>query len=348
MTVTVEDIREGRPAGWWARAGAFSIDVLFGLGLLATILMIGWSAPAWGFWVCMTLGAAVLLAVLANRTLLPAVTGWSLGRSVFGIRVVRRDGRQPGPWRLLVRDIAHLADTVTLFLGWLWPLIDSRGRTFADLLTGTEADQVDGSIPDRARLAERFVAGVAAASVVVAGLGYALVYRPHRATEQSRAQISVDGPKIVADMLSYTVKAVDDDFAAAQRLVTDGYRPELIKQQESVRKLGLVDNEFWSSNNAVLSASENRATMLLLLQGQRGVAPKQRFVTASVRASFEKSGDQWLGSDLTVLSPPKPSGPTPPANPAPASPAPASPAPKSPAPTATKPPAPAAPKGPGR
>lgn len=331
MTVTVDDARDGRPAGWWARAGAFSIDVLFGLGLLATILLIGWSAPSWGFWVCMILGAAVLLAVLANRTLLPAVTGWSLGRSLFGIRVVRRGGQPLGPWRLLVRDIAHLVDTVPLFLGWLWPLIDAHGRTFADLITGTEVDEVDGAIPDRGRLAERFVAGVAAASVVVAGLGYALVYRPQRAADQARAQISVDGPKIVADMLSYTVKAVNDDFAAAQRLVTDGYRPELIKQQESVRKLGLVDNEFWSSNNAVLSATEDRATMLLLLQGQRGVQPKQRFVTASVRASFEKSGDQWLISDLTVLALPKPSGPAPPANPAP-KPPPANPAPKPPAP----------------
>ena len=207
--------------------------------------------------------------------------------------------------------------------------INMRRKGFALTVHDISAEAIAALEAEGARRGNG-VAGVAAASVVVAGLGYALVYRPHRATEQTRAQISVDGPKIVADMLSYTVKAVDDDFAAAQRLVTDGYRPELIKQQESVRKLGLVDNEFWSSNNAVLSASENRATMLLLLQGQRGVAPKQRFVTASVRASFEKSGDQWLVSDLTVLSPPKPSGPTPPA------------------PAATKPPAPAAPKGPGR
>lgn len=336
MTVTVDEtLTGGRPAGWWARAGAFSIDVLFGLGLLATILMIGWSAPAWGFWVCMILAGAVLLAVLANRTLLPAVTGWTLGRSLFGIRVVRRDGLALGPWRLLARDLAHLADTVPLFLGWLWPLIDSRGRTFADLIAGTEARDVDGPIPDRGRLAERVVAGVAAASVVVAGLGYALVYRPQRAAAQTRTQISIDGPKIVADMLSYTVKSAKDDFDSAQKLVTDGYRPELIKQQEAVRKTGLVDNEFWSTNGAVLSASADRATMLLLMQGQRGVAPKQRFVIASVRVAFEKSGDQWLVSDLTVLAPPKPTGPTPPANGAPA---PKPPAPKPPAP-APKPPA---------
>lgn len=349
MTVTVDtapDATEqpvapgGRPAGWWARAGAFSIDVLFGLGLLATILLIGLSAPAWGFWVCMVFGGAVLLAVLANRTLLPAATGWSLGRSLFGIAVVRRDGKPIGPWRLLARDAAHLIDTVPLFLGWLWPLIDSRGRTFADLITGTEVRAVDGPVPDRGRLAERLIAGIAAASVMAAVLGYALVYRPQQAAEQARAQLSTEGPKIVADMLSYTAKTADDDFARAQKLVTDGYRPELTKQQESVRKIGLTDNDYWATNSAVVSATANRATMLMLLQGQRGIAPKQRFIIASVRVSFEKSGGQWLVSDLAVLSPPKPTQPSPPATPAPS----ASPGPGAPAPSGSKPPAPPAPK----
>ncbi|MGV1087212.1 MAG: RDD family protein [Mycobacterium sp.] len=337
MTVTVDDAPEDTPAGWWARAGAFCIDVLFGLGVLATVLMIGLSAPAqgWLYWLCMVLAGAVLLAVLLNRSLFPAATGWSLGRSIFGIVVVRRDGTPVGPWRLLVRDLAHLIDTAPLCLGWLWPLIDSRGRTFADLLCGTEVRQAEGAIPDRRRLVERLVAGAAALSVVIAGLGYGFVYRQQRASAQTRAQISIEGPKIVSDMLSYTVKTASDDFAKAQSLVTDGYRPELTQQQQSVRKIGLVDNDYWATNSAVISAAADRATMLMLLQGQRGIPPNQRFIIASVRVSFEKvSGGQWLVSELTVLSPPKPTAPTPPA-PAPPAPAPgkpAAPAPSAPAP----------------
>ena len=350
---------DGRPAGWWARAGAFCIDVVFGLALLATILMVGWSADhGWLWWLCMILAGAVLLAVLLNRLLLPAATGWSLGRSLFGIVVVlRKDepGDQPGgqpvgPWRLLLRDLAHLLDTAPLFLGWLWPLIDSRGRTFADLLTGTEVRQADGAVPDAGRLAERVVAGIAAMAVVVAGLGYSLVYRQQRAIDQTRAQIAVEGPKMVADMLSYTAKTANDDFAHAQSLVTDDYRQELTKQQEAVRKVGLVDNDYWATNTAVLSATRDRAAALILLQGQRGVAPNQRFIIASVRASFEKSSaDQWLISDLIVLAPPKPTGPAP-AAPAPAAPAPSSkapaPAPKAPAPAPS--PSPKAPGSGGR
>ena len=330
--MTVEDAPpltvDRRPAGWWARAGAFCIDVIFGVTLLATILLVGASADhGWLWWLCMILAGVVLLAVLVNRLLLPAAMGWSLGRSLFGIVVVLRDGRPVGPWRLLLRDLAHLLDTAPLFLGWLWPLVDSRGRTFADLLTGTEVRQADGAVPDPGRLAERVVAGVAALAVVVAGLGYGLVYRQQRAIDQTRAQIAVEGPKIVADMLSYTAKTANDDFSRAQSLVTDGYRPELTKQQEAVRKIGLVDNDYWATNTAVLSATADRASALILLQGQRGIAPKQRFIIASVRASFEKaSGGQWLISDLTVLAPPKPTAPTP----ALAAPAPAAPASKAP------------------
>ena len=53
----------------------------------------------------------------------------------------------------MLRDIAHLIDTAPLFIGWLWPLWDSRGRTFADMVTRTEVRRVEGERPDRRRLA---------------------------------------------------------------------------------------------------------------------------------------------------------------------------------------------------
>jgi Mce-associated membrane protein len=107
-------------------------------------------------------------------------------------------------------------------------------------------------------------------------------------------------------MLSYTAKTAQDDFAHAQTLVTDHYRPELAAQQEAVKKAGLVDNDYWVSNSAVVSSTTDQATMLLLLQGQRGVAPKQRFVSASLRVDYEKLGGDWKVANLTVLSAPKP------------------------------------------
>ena len=131
-------------------------------------------------------------------------------------------------------------------------------------------------------LAAAVLAAAAALSVLAAMLGYGLVYRHQQSLNAARDQIAEQGPKLVSDMLSYQVKSVDDDFAHAQSLVTDGYRPEFTAQQDAVKKNGLVDNDYWVSNSSVVSSTTDTATMLLLLQGQRGAPPKQRFVTASV------------------------------------------------------------------
>lgn len=322
---------DARQADWLTRAGAFSIDVIAGTAVAVTVLLVGWSAPerGWLQWSCLVAAALLVLAMAMNRWLVPSQTGWTLGRAVFGIAVVDRDDEGPSPLRLMLRDVAHLLDTLPLFLGWLWPLIDRRGRTFADILLGTEVHNVEDSRPDWTRLAARVLVGIAALSVLVAVLGYLLILKHQRDADRSREQVAVEGPKIVVDMLSYTAKTVDEDFAKAQSMVTDTYRAELIKQQEAVRKAP-VDNDYWVSNSAVQSATANNASMLMLLQGQRGAEPNQRFVTASVRAEFERAGRDWKLSNLTVLAPPKPSEPA--AKPPEAAPNPPEPAPKSAAP----------------
>ncbi|MFN0142096.1 MAG: RDD family protein [Mycobacterium sp.] len=319
MTVTLdaeESVTEtsgaaGAAASWTARAGAFTIDVLFGLGVVATALLVWLSAPpqGWLWWLSLLIGGAALMAVLVNRLLLPSATGWSLGRSVFGIAVVSRAGDAVSPWRLLLRDLAHLLDTAPLFLGWLWPLVDSRGRTFADVLVRTEVHRIDGARPVWRGRVFTAIAAVAGLATVAAGVGYLGVYRQELAVAQAREQIAVQGPKIVADLLTYRAASVQDDFGRAQSLVTDGYRPTWTAQQDAIRKAGAVDNDYWVTNSAVLDSTKDRATMLLLLQGQRGIKGNQRFISASVRAGFEKSGSgDWRVSDLTVLTAPKSGG----------------------------------------
>ena len=340
---TAEDAEWGTDAtlaGWWQRAGAFAIDVLLGIGALASLLLVGWSAArgGWLWWVLMVVAAFVLIALAVNRYVLPAAAGWSLGRAVTGIVVVDRDGGPISPWRLFLRDLAHLADTLPFCLGWLWPLLDPRGRTFADKIARTEVHQVAAGRPDRRTLAARVIGTAAALSLLAAGIGYALVYRNQQAVDRARASIADDGPSLVTDMLSYTVKTAGDDFTRAQTLVTEGYRPELVKQQEAVKKNGLIDNTYWVSNSAVLSFAPDRAAMLLLLQGQRGAGATQRFVTASVRAEYEKHAGNWLVSNLIVLAAPKPA-PAPPGKPAAGQPAaPGKPAPEKPAPPKSAPP----------
>jgi len=133
-----------------------------------------------------------------------------------------------------------------------------------------------------------------------------VVYRHDRAVDAARAQISEQGPRIVEQLLSYETESVVDDFARAQSLATDAYRPQLIAQQQNVQKTGVTNNEYWAVSSAVLSVERERAAMLMALQGQRGAnANDLKFITATVRVDFEKVGDQWRVANLIVLKKPQ-------------------------------------------
>jgi Mce-associated membrane protein len=305
-----EDSAPERPtASWLARAGAFSIDMLLGDAVILTMALLTLSAPQRGWlWWTFT-GAAVLVVVLVavNRLLLPTITGWSVGRALFGIAVRKRDGSPVGLARLVGRDLAHLLDTAALFIGWLWPLWDRRRRTFADLLLRTEVLKVDRPQRDvRKPVAVTFIAATLLCAAGV-GLSYLVVYRHDRAVDTAHAQIAAEGPRIVEQMLSYHVDTLQQDFSHAQSLTTDAYRPQLIAQQQAVQQAGAKKNEYWAVSSAVLSATPDHAAMLLAMQGQRGTDPKDlKFITATVRVDFDKSREgQWRVANLTVLKKPQ-------------------------------------------
>lgn len=297
-------------APWHSRVGAFAIDVLPGVAVLTTLALVSFSLPVRGlwWWVCICVLGFAVLAMLVNRLLLPTILGWSLGRAVTGIAVTRRGGEAAGPWTLLGREFAHLLDTASV-VGWLWPLWDSRRRTFADMVARTEVRSLpsEGTPPNVRRWAAAAVAAATLACVGGAALSYGAVYAPQRASEQTRAQLSTQGPKIVAQMLTYDPKSLQDDFTRAQSLATDKYRGQLAAQQDLVRKGTPVINEYWVTNSSIESAAPRRATMLLFMQGRRGAAPEVRYISATVRVSFAKDGgNAWRVDDLTVLSKPKP------------------------------------------
>jgi Mce-associated membrane protein len=308
-TAADESLPERPTASWLARAGAFSVDVLLGVGVIATMALLTLSAPqrGWLWWVFTAAAAVVFLLVAVNRLALPAIKGWSLGRALFGIAVRRPDGAPVGLARLVLRDLAHLLDTAALFIGWLWPLWDGRRRTFPDLLLRTEVQKVDRPRRDVRRPA---AAALVAATLLCAagvGLSYLVVYRQDRAVDAAHSQIASEGPRIVEQMLSYDVDSLQQDFSHAQSLTTDDYRPQLIAQQQAVQKAGATKNEYYAVSSAVLSATPEHASMLLAMQGQRGTDPKDlKFITATVRVDFDKSRDgQWRVANLTVLKKPQ-------------------------------------------
>jgi Mce-associated membrane protein len=296
-------------ASWLARAGAFAIDVLFGVAVISTMALLALTAPqrGWLWWVFTFAAAVTLLLMAVNRLLLPTITGWSLGRALFGIAVRTGSGSPVGVWRLLLRDVAHLLDTAALFVGWLWPLWDRRRRTFADLLMRTEVHAVERPQRDMRRPTAVVLLAATALCAVGVGLSYLVVYRHDRAVDAARMQIAEQGPRIVEQMLSYGADTLQEDFARAQSLTTDGYRTQLTAEQQAVQKAGATTNEYWAVSSAVLSATPNQASMLMAMQGQRGTDPQNlKFITATVRVDFDKSPDgQWRVGNLTVLKKPQ-------------------------------------------
>ncbi|WP_144207441.1 RDD family protein [Mycobacterium tilburgii] len=318
MTVVVEETQitanqgssQNALAPWHIRLCAYAVDVLPAAAVATTMALVSFTVPACGvwWWVCICVLGLAVLALLVNRLLLSPTIGWSLGRALCGVVVTRRDAGGIGAWGLLLRDLAHLLDTVSV-VGWLWPLWDSGRRTFADMLVRTE---VRCSEPPRLDIRRwTTIAVLAAAGLCLAGvvMSYAVVYSRDRATDQTKAQIRIQGPKIVAQMLTYDPKTLHDDFSRAQSLATDKYRGQLKTQQDIVEKGNPVINEYWVTDSSVESASPDWATMLLFMQGRRGAAPDERYITATVRVNFAKDGNgTWRVDDLAVVTKPKPPG----------------------------------------
>ena len=310
-TPAVEKAAPNALAPWHIRAAAFLVDVLPGAAVVATMALVWLALPLgspW-WWLSVSVLAVAMLLTMVNRVVLPATIGWSLGRALVGIAVVRPDGTSVGVGRLLCRDLAHLLDTISVFVGWLWPLWDPRRRTFADLLLHTEVRRVE---PDHRpagirHLAARVVSTAALLCVGGAAVGVLAVYLPDRASDQTRAAVLEQGPKIVTEMLTYDPKSLQKDFAHAQSLTTERYRPQLVAQQQAVQKGHPVVNEYWVTDSTVVSAAPNQASLLLFMQGHRGGGNEERFITATVRVSFVKAKDgHWLVDDLNVVTKPKP------------------------------------------
>jgi uncharacterized RDD family membrane protein YckC len=116
-------------ASWGRRVLGYLIDVV----ILAVVVEL----------VRLAVGGIIVEVVVYVLGL--ALLGWMNGASgrtpgkrVVGIRVVRdADGRVLGGGLGLVRALCHFLDTVSCFLGWLWPLWDSKNQTFADKILAT-------------------------------------------------------------------------------------------------------------------------------------------------------------------------------------------------------------------
>lgn len=123
-------------------------------------------------------GPLILIPIGALAILLglQALTGWTPGKLVVGIRVVREDSPAPaGLWTTLRRWALHLLDALFL-VGYLRPVWHTKRQTFADSIAHTVVLQELPDLPPRPKLAVYSAALV----VSVLGLGYCLPINSYR------------------------------------------------------------------------------------------------------------------------------------------------------------------------
>lgn len=65
-------------------------------------------------------------------------SGQTLGMQAWRIKLVDFEGRVPGLTRSVVRCLAAVLSATCFGLGYLWCLVDRRGRYWHDYLSGTE------------------------------------------------------------------------------------------------------------------------------------------------------------------------------------------------------------------
>ena len=85
-------------ARWHIRAAAFAVDVMPGVAVVATMALVWLAVPpqqSW-WWASISVLAGAALVTMANRVVLPAILGWSLGRALLGITLVQQDGAAVG------------------------------------------------------------------------------------------------------------------------------------------------------------------------------------------------------------------------------------------------------------
>ena len=85
------------------------------------------------------LGVLYFLALsIYNRWYRGGTTGQTIGRGVAGVKLVKESTGQPiGMGMAFVRDIAHIVDSIICYVGWLFPLWDSKRQTLADKIVST-------------------------------------------------------------------------------------------------------------------------------------------------------------------------------------------------------------------
>lgn len=112
-------------AGFWIRAAAFLVDIVI-LSLLQRLLHV----PPRSAWLVFAINSAYFFFFFW------LMKGQTLGKKLFGLKVIRSDGGEMEPLRALVRAMFYALDELLMGLGFLLALGRER-KALHDWVLGT-------------------------------------------------------------------------------------------------------------------------------------------------------------------------------------------------------------------
>ena len=119
--------------GFWIRLGAYSVDVLMFLSLSFAILPnIGIQSNDLNTNLFVTIAGGVY------RTVFTGLSGQTIGKMLFKIRVVDLDGMRPSLRTAFFREIpCKILAEFLLFIGFIWVAFDREKQGLHDKIVGT-------------------------------------------------------------------------------------------------------------------------------------------------------------------------------------------------------------------
>jgi Mce-associated membrane protein len=252
----------------------------------------GGGQAADGTWWWHSAWLVLLVAVMLG---LQADTGWTPGKVVVGIRVLREaDLRPAGFLRTLARVPVHLVDSL-LMLGYLRPLWERGNRTFADSALGTV---VVLARPASRTPSREYALAAAATGVCLLGAGFAFPGGTHAGADTT--------PQVALCSFGAPVGADGDDGVRADVAVarTDAWRMDqrlwLVAPQPVEHSFDVL----WRWDPSTLPPGDVAITAVVARPGAEGTTRTVRVVEGAASddevAASRDAGPGWASTSATV------------------------------------------------
>jgi uncharacterized RDD family membrane protein YckC len=147
-------VRTSHPAGFFSRLLAFSVDLIilnvvqfvgsvfvqYFLNFFRLLKVVNF-ITVWLQDINSNLGTGVVLTVLlviAYFSFFWSLVGYTPGKALLSLKVVRPDGTNPSFGRSILRFFSYWISAIPLFLGFFWVIWDSKRQGWHDKIAGTQ------------------------------------------------------------------------------------------------------------------------------------------------------------------------------------------------------------------